>query len=167
MTTDARFMDEALRHAAAALARGEFPVGCVLVRGGRIVAAGARRGSRAAAGRELGHAEMVALHALSEAEEDPAPLRAFVTLEPCLMCFAALLLHGTAEIVFAFEDVMGGAASIDRAALAPLYREAPLRVRGGLRRRESLRLLQAFYRDPRNAYWRGSLLAQHILSPPA
>ncbi len=160
-------MDEALRQAAAALAQGEFPVGCVLVRGERIVAAGARRGSRAAAGRELGHAEMVALEALSGGAEDPAPLRAFVTLEPCLMCFAALLLHGTSEIVFAFEDVMGGAASMDRTALAPLYREAPLRVRGGLRRRESLRLLKAFYRDPRNDYWRESLLARHILSQPA
>lgn len=160
-------MDEALRHAAAALAQGEFPVGCVLVRGERIVSFGARRGSRAAVGRELGHAEMVALQALAAGDDDPAPLRAFVTLEPCLMCFAALLLHGATEIVFAFEDVMGGAASMDRATLAPLYREAPLRVRGGLRRRESLRLLQAFYRNPHHDYWRESLLARHILAQRA
>ncbi len=159
-------MDEALRHAAAALAGGEFPVGCVLVRGERIVAAGARRGSRAAGGGELGHAELLALQGLPGGEETSAPLRAFVTLEPCLMCFAALLLHGTSEIVFAFEDVMGGAARIDRSRLAPLYRERPLRVQGGLRRTESLRLLQAFYRDPAHAYWRGSLLAAHILSQP-
>ncbi|MEJ5358601.1 MAG: deaminase [Desulfobacterales bacterium] len=159
-------MGEALRQAAAALAAGEFPVGCVLVRGEGIVAAGARRGSRAPGGGELGHAEMVALQALSGKEEASAPLRAFVTLEPCLMCFAALLLHGVGEIVFAFEDVMGGATTLDRSRLAPLYRNRPLRVQGGVRRAESLRLLQAFYRDPGNAYWQGSLLAAHILAQP-
>ncbi|MCK7469532.1 MAG: hypothetical protein MZU95_01060 [Desulfomicrobium escambiense] len=43
--TDDRFMGEALKEARKALARGEFPVGCVLVYRGRVVARGRRKGT--------------------------------------------------------------------------------------------------------------------------
>ena len=62
---DSGFMREALREAQGALDRGEFPVGCVIVRGHRIVASGARRGTQSGRPNEIDHAEMVALTRLT------------------------------------------------------------------------------------------------------
>ena len=161
---DHAFMGEALALAEQALAEGEFPVGCVMACDGRVVSHGARRGSAAGGLNEIDHAEMVALRGLYAAGPlDPARVSVFCTMEPCLMCFSALVLHRIGRIVYAYEDPMGGGASGDRGQLRPLYRDAPVVVQPGVRRAESLRLFRAFFSDPRNGYWRGSLLARHTL----
>ncbi|MBI5581745.1 MAG: nucleoside deaminase [Deltaproteobacteria bacterium] len=159
------FMDEALNEAQKALARGDFPVGCVMVHRDRIVARGSRRGTAAGGRNELDHAEMVALRQLVHLNEElePAGLTVFCTMEPCLMCFSALILAGVGEVVFAYEDAMGGGSGCDRSQMNPLYRDSPIVVRPHVRRSESLALFQKFFADPANRYWRGSLLAQYIL----
>jgi tRNA(adenine34) deaminase len=158
------FMDAALEQAQKALARGEFPVGCVMVHEGRIIAAGARNGTQGEGRNELDHAEMVALRRLAgrQVPLEPSGISVFSTMEPCLMCFAALMLHGIGEIVFAFEDPMGGGTACDRSRLSPLYRESRIRVRSGVRRRESLDLFKAFFADDRNLYLSRSDLAEYI-----
>jgi len=159
------FMGEALRDARKALARGEFPVGCVIVHQERIVARGSRKGTRGGAGNELDHAEIVTLRKLTAAGEplDPSAITVFSTMEPCLMCFSALMLHGIAEIVFGYEDAMGGGVSCDRSRLRPLYRDSRIRIRSGVRRAECLALFKAFFCDPRHGYWRDSYLADYTL----
>jgi tRNA(adenine34) deaminase len=159
------YMGEALREARKALGRGEFPVGCVMVHEDRIIARGSRKGTCANGRNELDHAEMVALRRLAARKEplEPASISVFSTMEPCLMCFGALMLHGIRQIVFAYEDPMGGATACDRSRLSPLYRDNPIRVRPGVCRGDSLVLFKAFFSDPRNTYWRGSHLAQYTL----
>lgn len=162
---DHGFMGEALREAETALAAGEFPVGCVIVHQGRIVARGARRGTSGTGRNELDHAEMTALRELA-ARPWPAPtegLTVFCTMEPCLMCFSALILNGVEKIVYAYEDVMGGGTGCDLSKLPPLYRESRVAVRPHVRREESLALFKRFFADPANAYWRGSPLADYTL----
>jgi tRNA(adenine34) deaminase len=160
-----RFMDEALAEAAIALAQGEFPVGCVMVYCGRIVARASRRGTAAGGRNELDHAEMVALRQLVLLNEDlePAGVTVFCTMEPCLMCFSALILAGIGEVVFAYEDAMGGGTGCDRSQMKALYRDSPIVVRPHVRRSESLALFQKFFADPANRYWQGSLLAEYTL----
>jgi tRNA(adenine34) deaminase len=160
------FMDAALKEARKALARGEFPVGCVLVHADRVVARGARKGTFGSGRNELDHAEMVALRRLTARRDpvDPAEITAFSTMEPCLMCFSALILHGVREIVYGYEDAMGGGTGCDRGRLNPLYRDSRIRVRHGVRRAESLALFKVFFADPRHSYWRGSHLANYTLS---
>ena len=82
----------ALEEARKALAAGEFPVGCVLVYEGRVVAAGGRENS-GVDGNEFDHAEIVALRRLLETEPslDFAKVAVYSTLEPCLMCLS--LIH--------------------------------------------------------------------------
>lgn len=159
--TDHRFMRQALLQARQALDAGEFPVGCVIVHGNRIVACGARRGTRAARPNEIDHAEITALRALEAAAPAPAheDLVAYCTMEPCLMCFAALTLNRIGKVVYAYEDVMGGGTACDFTKLPPLYRRLKPQVLGGVLRAESLALFQAFFADPANAYWHGSRLA--------
>jgi tRNA(adenine34) deaminase len=158
-------MGEALAIAERALAAGEFPVGSVMVCRGRIVARGGRQGSAAEGLNELDHAEMVALRGLYDSGPlDPVEVTVFCTMEPCLMCFGALVLHRIGRIVYAFEDPMGGGAGGDRAGLRPLYRDTPIVVQGGLRRADSLRLFKRFFGDPRNGYWRDSQLARYTIA---
>ena len=157
---DAYFMQAALEEARRALENGEFPVGCVIVGAGRIIARGARRGSRSVNPSEIDHAEMLALRELERldghiARED---LVIYSTMEPCLMCFAALALSRIGKVVYAYEDVMGGGTNCDLESLPPLYRTLRPRVVGGILRSESLALFKAFFGDAANIYWQGSLL---------
>lgn len=160
---DDRFMSEALKEARKALARGEFPVGCVLVYGDRVIVRGRRKGTARGGGNELDHAEMVALRRLVKMKQAPeaAAITAYSTMEPCLMCFSALMLHGIGAIVYAYEDAMGGGTACPREGLNPLYRDSRIVVRSGIRRAESLALFKAFFSNPANRYWRASHLAEY------
>lgn len=162
---DNRFMGEAFKEARKALARGEFPVGCVLVFRDRVIARGRRKGTAAGSGNELDHAEMVALRRLVQLKPAPesAAVTAYCTMEPCLMCFSALMLHGIGAIVYAYEDAMGGGTACPREGLNPLYRDSRIVVRGGIRRAEGLALFKAFFSNPAHRYWRASHLAEYTL----
>ncbi len=163
---DTYFMGQALAQAEKALARNEFPVGCVIVHQDRIIASGARTGSSGPAPNEIDHAEMVALRQLSLQSEAYAPgaLRLFCTLEPCLMCFGALLLNGIREIVYAYEDVMGGGTACQTNKLPPLYRDHEIRIVSAVERQASLKLFQAYFANPDNHYWHDSLLARYTFA---
>jgi tRNA(adenine34) deaminase len=162
---DSHFMREALREAKWALDKGEFPVGCVVVCKQRIIASGARRGTQAGRPDEIDHAEMIALRRLAAEAPDVAyeSLSVYCTMEPCLMCFAALTLNRIGRVVYAYEDVMGGGTGCDFDALPPLYRALKPKVIGGVLRSQSLELFKGFFADPGNAYWQGSLLATYTL----
>lgn len=169
MTDRHRFMEEALTEAAAALRLGEFPVGCVIVHGGRIVGRGGRRRSGVESGQvanEIDHAEILALRDLLEREPGvpTAEVTVYATLEPCLMCYAALLISGVRSIVYAYEDVMGGGTSLDLGRLTPLYRTMEVSVTPHILRERSLHLFQEFFRAEANPYLRGTLLADYTLA---
>lgn len=161
-------MNAALDMARAALANGEFPVGCVIADGDAVVARGHRTGTADGSGNEIDHAEINALRQLAAAGLDieRSHLTLFCTMEPCLMCFSAILLSGIGRVVYAYEDVMGGGTACDRSGLAPLYRNARLTVISGVLREKSLRLFKQFFSDSGNAYWSDSLLRRYTLDQP-
>lgn len=104
-----RFMDAALAEAEAAAARGEVPVGAVIVEDGRILA---RAGNRT---RELAdptaHAEMLAIREACRltARERLTTADLYVTLEPCAMCAAAISFARLRRLYFGAVDAKGGA----------------------------------------------------------
>ncbi|HBT97475.1 MAG TPA: tRNA-specific adenosine deaminase [Desulfobulbaceae bacterium] len=158
------FMDIALDEAVAALARGEFPVGCVIVCKNKVVASGGRRDSGGNAP-ELEHAEIVALRRLLRETSgfDPSDMTVYSTMEPCLMCLGTLIVNGFRQIVYAYEDVMGGASDLPLSDLRPLYKNIRLEITGGVRRQQSLALFQRFF-AARPAYLRDSLLARYTIA---
>ena len=95
------FMSVALEQAEESLQAGEFPVGCVLIHQYKVVASGRRRGTASGQPNETDHAEIMALKEYYDLENapDPAEMTAFCTMEPCLMCFGALMIAGIGEIV--------------------------------------------------------------------
>ncbi len=169
---DVMWMEEALALAREALESGQFPVGAVLVSGGVVVGRGKRLNASHSAGGELEHAEISALRQWAAAhagQPPPSDLTLYVTLEPCLMCFGAAVLSGVKRIVYAYEDVMGGACGLDPAAVhSPGHGASGLyqgtRVEGGLLRGESLALFKQFFGEHRgDGYWQGSLLCRYTL----
>lgn len=160
------FMRKALLQAREALDQGEFPVGCVIVQGNDIIATGARQGTAGGAMNETDHAEMVALRRLDDLGPDVAreDLALYCTMEPCLMCFGAILIAGIGTVVWAYEDAMGGGTACDRSTLPPLYRDRRITIVPHVLREESLALFKSFFQDPDNRYWAGSLLADYTLA---
>ena len=159
-------MKKALDLARQALASGEFPVGCIVVHENEIVSTGSRIGPTGGAPNEIDHAEMVALRNLANRsiDADPGRMTLYCTLEPCLMCFGAILLSNIGKIVYAYEDVMGGGTGCDLNALNPLYKNHSVSILSHVLRTESLDLLKTYFSDPRNSYWRGSLLSEYTLA---
>ncbi len=161
-----KYMRAALDKAHLALANKEFPVGCVIVEQGKIIAHGQRANSHGDNLNELDHAEIVALRDLidNHPEVDPGTVTIYSTMEPCLMCFATLILNGIRRIVYGYEDAMGGGSDLDLAKLRPLYSGMQIDIMPHILRKESLALFKQFFQDPANDYWHGSLLADYTLS---
>jgi tRNA(adenine34) deaminase len=159
------FMKIALEEAQTALTAGEFPVGCVMVQDKKILASGARRGTTGGYPNEIEHAELVALRRLFRLnlQMNMREVTVFSTLEPCLMCFGALMISGIGKLVFAFEDPMGGGTQCDVAKLTPLYQSNQMAIIPGILRNESLKMLKAFFSEPKNTYLKESLLAAYTL----
>jgi tRNA(adenine34) deaminase len=108
--TDRTFMQLALDEAAKAIQHDDVPIGCVIVRGDRVVAAA--HNERELRADPTAHAEVLALQAAARSAEtwrlDDAT--AYVTLEPCPMCAGALVLARVARLVYGPQDPKGGAA---------------------------------------------------------
>lgn len=157
------FMGKAIEEARQALNIGEFPVGCVMVCDDRVLVTGTRRHSAPDKHNELDHAEMLALRRLIDLEQkvNRSKIAVFSTLEPCLMCYSALIVNGIRTIVYAYEDVLGGGTKVDLTNLNLFYREMKVSIVEGVLRHESLGLFKDFFSDPNNNYLRGTLLAEH------
>lgn len=163
------YMGLALAQAESALDHGEFPVGCVIVQDGRVMSRGARSGTVPETGlraviSEVDHAE---IRALKNLETSPRPVMPekcvlYSTMEPCLMCFGAIILSGIQTVVYAFEDPMGGGTGCDLSSLPLLYRNARIRIKKGVCRRKSLDLFYDFFNKKDNLYWKDSFLEQYV-----
>jgi len=139
-------MEIALAEARAAAARGEVPVGAVVLDGTGAVLA--RAGNEVEARHDpSAHAELLALRATAEARgETRLPdCELVVTLEPCPMCAQAASFFRVRRITFAAYDPKGG--GIEHGARvfdAPSCHHRP-EVVGGVRERDAAVLLQAFF----------------------
>lgn len=139
------FMDAALDEARAAAARGEVPVGAVVVCDGRVIAAA---GNRMREGADpTAHAEMLAIRAACAAlrTERLEGCDLWVTLEPCPMCAGAIAAARVARLYYAAGDPKsGGVAQGPRVFAHPQCHHVP-QVYDGIGAEESAALLRAFF----------------------
>jgi len=110
LPTDDAWMGRALDEADAAAAKGEVPVGCVLVGADGVVLATGHN-QRETLEDPTAHAEMVAIRAAAQALGSwrLEGVTCFVTLEPCAMCAGALVHARVARVVYGCDDPKGGA----------------------------------------------------------
>jgi tRNA(adenine34) deaminase len=142
-------MEEAIAEAVAAEARGEVPIGAVVVRDGRLLA---RAGNVTIAEHDpAGHAEIVALRAAAKEALNHrlAGATLYVTVEPCAMCLGAAIQARVARLVYGCADPKGGAAGsvFDLASHARLNHR--IAITSGVAEERCRDLLQAFFRARR------------------
>jgi tRNA(adenine34) deaminase len=139
------FMDLALAEARAAAAAGEVPVGCVIVRGGDVLA---RTRNRTLAERDpTAHAEMLAIRQAAAAigSERLVECDVHVTLEPCTMCAAALAFGRIRRLYYGAADPKGGAVESGvRFFSSPTCHHRP-DIYGGIGEQEAAALLRGFF----------------------
>ncbi|MCF6248242.1 MAG: nucleoside deaminase [Desulfobacula sp.] len=161
------YMELALEQAQKAFVKGEFPVGCVIVQQGQVIASDARHGTSGEISffSEIDHAEIRALKMLEMKETGFNPEKSvlFCTMEPCLMCFGAIILSGIKKIVYAYEDPMGGGTGCDLALMPPLYKACKIDIVSGVLRQKSLDLFYDFFNKEANEYWKNSYLEAYTL----
>jgi tRNA(adenine34) deaminase len=142
-------MEIALEEARAAAARGEVPVGAVVVSEGRIVA---RAGNRTMTDRDpTAHAEIVAIRAACAAlgSERLPGCDLYVTLEPCPMCAGAISFARIRRLYYGAADPKGGAVENGvRLYADPTCHHRP-EVYGGMSETAAADLLKDFFRARR------------------
>ena len=142
-------MREALQLARAAAIAGEVPVGALVVQGERVIGRGSNRPISGCD--PTAHAEVVALREAAKHRGDYrlGGTTLYVTLEPCIMCAAALIHARVDRVVFgAWDPKAGGAGSI-----ADVFNIRELNHRvdvfGGVLAEECGALLSDFFRARR------------------
>jgi tRNA(adenine34) deaminase len=143
------FINIALEEAREAGRGGEVPIGCVVVRGGAVVA---RAGNRTLADRDpTAHAEIIAIRAAASAlgSERLSDCDLYVTLEPCAMCAAAVSFARIRRLYYGAQDPKGGAVDNGVKFFAsPSCHHRP-EVYGGLAEAETSELLKNFFQARR------------------
>ena len=156
---DLVYMEEALTLAREAARDGEVPVGCVIVRDGRIVGRGRNR--RETGKTALGHAE---IEAIAQACEALGGWRLwdctlYVTLEPCPMCAGAIINARIPRVVYGASDIKCGASGSVCNLFSMAFNHHP-QVEKGLLEAQCAQLLTDFFQDLRvqlrgRPKWRG------------
>lgn len=142
------FMRQALDLAREAAARGEVPVGCVIVQGDRVVGRGRNR--REEKQHTQSHAEMEAIQQANEAlgswRLDECTL--YVTLEPCPMCAGAILNARIPRVYYGARDREMGACGGVLNLFMEDFPQRPALV-GGILEEECRGVLTDFFRQLR------------------
>lgn len=148
---DEHYMRLALDQAIAAWDADEVPIGCVIVRHGRVIAAA--HNQRETLKDPTAHAEMLAITQAAESVGDwrLEHCRLYVTLEPCPMCAGAILLARIPELVFGAPDPKAGAVESLYRLTSDERLNHRVASRGGMLREACGDLLTAFFREKRRA----------------
>jgi tRNA(adenine34) deaminase len=152
MTPSPPLMARALAEAEAAAARGEVPVGAVLVdAAGQVVAAA---GNQVEADRDpTAHAEMVVMRRAAKllGAKHLVGCDLWVTLEPCAMCAAAMAHARVRRLYFGAYDPKGGAVDHGPHLFEqPTIHHRP-EIYGGIDEVRACELLRGFFQGRRRA----------------
>ena len=112
ITADRSFLDEVYQAAMRAGAEGNIPVAALVAAGPAILSLATNR-CRVPVVHPGRHAEIEALRAVPEPFwQVSETLMLYTSLEPCLMCFGAIVMHRLGRVVFAASDPVGGALGL-------------------------------------------------------
>ncbi|MDO4218642.1 MAG: tRNA adenosine(34) deaminase TadA [Synergistaceae bacterium] len=148
---DEKFMHEALSMAQEAMEHMEIPIGAVIVQNNKIIGRG--RNKRKECSSPLAHAEIEALNDAAKYIDnwrfDDATI--YVTLEPCVMCAAALVQARIKRIVFGASDAKGGGCG----SLYNIPKDERFyhtcQITSGVLEEDARKILQKFFKQKRSA----------------
>ena len=142
-------MKEAVRQAKKAAAIGDVPIGCVIVKEGRIISRGYNR--RNADKTVLSHAEITAIKRACKKEGDwrLEDCTLYVTLEPCLMCAGLMYQSRIDRCVYGASDPKAGALGSLYSVNSDERLNHCFEVTSGVLEEECVEVLQSFFRKKR------------------
>lgn len=144
-----KFMEDALKNGRAANEQNEVPVGCVFVYQDQIIAYGANLVNKTK--NATRHAEFICIDQVLEYCKQHKlqysdvfrEISVIVTVEPCIMCAAALNQLNVKEIIFGcVNDRFGGKTVLNVFELL----NSRVKLNGGIRADEAMDLLKEFYK---------------------
>lgn len=149
LTTDEKYMKEAMRQAKKAYLLGEVPIGCVIVYQDKIIGRGYNR--RNTDKNTLSHAEITAINKASKYIGDwrLEECTLYVTLEPCQMCSGAIVQARIPRVVIGCMNPKAGCAgSILNVLQMPEFNHQVALTKGVLKQ-ECSDMLTAFFKELR------------------
>ena len=151
MTTDEKYMKQAIKQAKKAYAIDEVPIGCIIVRDedGKVIARGYNR--RNTDKNTLSHAELNAIRKASKKLGDwrLEGCTMYVTLEPCQMCAGALVQSRIDRVVVGCMNPKAGCAgSILNLLQMPEFNHQ-VELETGVLEEECSQMMKDFFRELR------------------
>lgn len=143
------FMREALKEAQIALANDEIPIGCVIVKDGKIIGRG--HNAREELQRAVMHAEVMAIEEANAHEKSWRLLDTtlFVTIEPCVMCSGAIGLARIPWVIYGAKNQKFGAAGSLYDILTDERLNHRVELESGILEAECAQMMQDFFRKRR------------------
>ncbi|WP_445359540.1 tRNA adenosine(34) deaminase TadA [Microbulbifer sp. ANSA005] len=146
---DFGFMRRALELAQLAAERGEVPVGAVLVQDGKIIGEGSNR--------PIGncdpsaHAEIVALREAADKQQNYRlpNTTLYVTIEPCTMCFGAMVHARVGRLVYGATEPRAGVVESQLELAQANFFNHKITVESGVMAEEASNLVREFFHDRR------------------
>lgn len=149
MTSEEKFMKMALREAKKAEKAEEVPIGCVIVKDGKVVAKSynMRQSKRLA----TAHAEILAIEKACRKIKDWRldGMEMFVTLEPCAMCAGAIANSRISKVWFGAYEKKGGGVVSKFNILSESGLNHVTDFEGGLLEEECSSIIKEFFRARR------------------
>lgn len=146
MDQDEIFMREAVRQAKKAYKMEETPIGCVIVREGKIIARGYNK--RNLKKNTLAHAEISAINKASRVVGDwrLEDCTMYITLEPCPMCAGAIVQARIKRVVVGSMNPKAGCAGSVVNLLQMEGFNHRVEMRSGVLEKECSELMSSFFR---------------------
>ena len=160
MTTDEKYMKEALKQAKKAYALKEVPVGCVIVYEDQIIARGYNR--RNTDQNTTSHAEINAIRKASKKLGDwrLEGCTIYITMEPCQMCAGALVQSRIDEVVIGSMNPKAGCAGSVLNLLEVEGFNHKVKITRGVLEEECSTMLSDFFKELREKKKRLKMLAK-------
>jgi len=146
---DQDWMQQALMLARQAADQGEVPVGALVVRGGQLLGQGYNQ--PITANDPSAHAEIIAMRSASLAEKNYrlSGCTLYVTLEPCTMCFGAMVHARIGRLVYGATEPRAGVCESQLQLPSVDFYNHRVEVEKGVLAEESAMLLKRFFADRR------------------
>jgi len=146
---DQYWMQQALALARQAADRGEVPVGALVVRDNQLLGEGYNQ--PIIASDPSAHAEIVAMRSAAQAERNYrlSGSTLYVTLEPCTMCFGAMIHARIGRLVYGASEPRAGVCESQLQLPSVDFYNHRMGVEGGVLAEESALLLKGFFAERR------------------
>ena len=140
---DEYYMKIALKLANKAYKNGDVPVGAVIVLNNKIIAKGFNKKEKNK--NSIDHAEIIAIKKackkLNTWHLDNCKI--YITMEPCIMCYGAILQSRIKNIIYSTDNIKYG-------AFKNLTVSNKIKIKNNILKNESIILLQQFFKNKRN-----------------